>query len=402
MKSYVIKAYDDEGNKIRRIISVENEADLLPYLQHFNVNVISMKKQSFIMGLLNRKKKIKKSEVIEILENLYLVVKSGMPANIGISDLAEDAENPAVKDLLEDLSYRIQMGMTFSKAFEKYEGVFGEVVVNLIKIGEETGQLENTLRDAMEHIQRLEDLKSKTKQAMIYPSIAFTVLIGALVFWLVFVLPKMSAIFESFDMELPPITLFIMAVSEFTQNYILLIIAGVVAAVFLHITARKKVYSYRRLTDRLLLKMPIFGQVVANYNFAFFSEYIRLMISAGLPLYQSLQVMQDSIGNTVYKEATMKSRDAISTGKSFSGSLSEQGIFPALIIRMIGIGESTGHLDDQLESVSQYYYKKVDYVSQNIAKLIEPLMLLVLGAIIVVIMLALIVPIMDLVGGIGR
>ncbi|NPA16927.1 MAG: type II secretion system F family protein, partial [Aquificae bacterium] len=188
----------------------------------------------------------------------------------------------------------------------------------------------------------------------------------------------------------------------FTRNYFLYFIGFVfLSAVFIKIL-RMKNERFRYHTDKILLRLPVFGIILTNFNYAFFAEYIRLMIISGLPLYQALYIMETALKNTVFKNAIRNTRQQIEQGKSFSEALKEENVFSPLIIRMISIGEQAGGLDEQLEYISTYYYNKVDYLAQNIAKMIEPIVIGVVGGFMLIIMIGLIGPIYDLISQVSR
>ncbi|WP_457641183.1 type II secretion system F family protein [Persephonella sp.] len=405
MGIYLIEAIDQEGKKQKKIIHVTNEAEIFPLLEFTGLIPLKIRKLPDYYKYFNIKRylyRVKKQEVIEVLENLHLIVKSGLPINTGLMDLAEDAENPTLKEMLYDMAFKIQAGETLSQASESYRDIFTDVVISLFKIGEETGSLDKTLKDAAEHLKKIEDLKSKTKQALIYPAFAFFSVLGAMIFWLIYVLPKIVDAFKDFNIELPTITLFIIKVSDFTREYILLIIFLIIASFIIIKILRNKNKTFRLKTDNLILKVPIIGLIIENFNYAFFAEYIRLMIQSGLPLYQALNIMEHAIKNYVFKIAMKNSREKIELGKSFSDALKEEKVFSPLIIRMISIGEQTGALDEQLSYISNYYYNKVEYISQNIAKMIEPIIIGVVGGFMLIIMLGFIGPIYDLISQVSR
>ncbi len=405
MNLYLIEALNREGKKERKILEIDAEDELFRFLEFSGLIPLKIKKVPPLYKYLNIKKflyRIKKQEVIETLENLHIVVKSGIPVTNGLIDIAEDTDNPALKEMLTDIAYRIQMGYTLSRAFEHYQDTFSPIVVSLIKIGEETGSLDKTLKDASEHLKKIEDIKAKTKQALIYPTFAFLSVFGAMIFWLIYVLPKIIEAFKDFNIQLPATTIFIMYVSDFTRKYFLIIVFFIFISMFLITLLRKKSEKFRYETDKILLKLPIFGIIVTNFNYAFFAEYIRLMLSSGVPLYQALNIMESSVKNMVFKTAIRNTREKIERGKSFSESLKEEGVFSPIIIRMISIGEQAGRLDEQLNYISNYYYSKVDYLSQNIAKMIEPIVIGIVGGFMLIIMVGLVGPIYDLIAEVSK
>ncbi len=405
MEIYLIEAVDTSGKKIKKVFETEDEAQLLSILEYAGITPLKIKKLPSYFKYLNFKKffyRIKTQEIIELLENLHLIVKSGLPLNTALMDLAEDSENPALKDILTDISFKIRAGQVLSQAMEKYKNIFSEVVISLIKIGEETGNLDKTLKDAAEHLKKLVDLKSKTKQALIYPAFAFFSTLGAMIFWMVYVLPKIINAFKGFGIQLPITTKILIWISDFVRSYILLGIFIIVFGIIFINILRAKNEKFRYHFDKLVLKLPILGVIIINFNYAFFAEYIRLMITSGLPLYQSLQIMEKAMKNFVFKTSIKNVYDLITIGRPFSESLKEQNLFSPLIVRMISIGEQTGKLDEQLNYISKYYYEKVDYISQNIAKMIEPIVIGIIGVFMLVIMLGLIGPIYQLISNVAK
>lgn len=397
MELYKVRMLESTGNVISKTIEVEHDDEITAYVTNLGANVISVEKMPSYMKLFQSRKKVKTDEIVEVIDNLHMIVKSGLPVNSGLIDLASDADNPVMGSILNDLSYRIQMGMSFSRSMAKYESVFSGIVINLVRIGEETGQLDNTLKNAAQHLKKMNDLKTKTKSALIYPSFAFVAMISVMVFWLVVVMPKMIAAFSSFNIELPPVTRFIMGLSDFLQSYLVLVVIAIVSVFAANKMLRKSVEEYRYYTDKIITKLPVFGQVVTNYNYAFIAEYIKLMISAGLPLFTALSIMEESLPNLVYKRSIKQARERISEGYSFSTALSEQHMYPKIITRMVGIGEQTGNLDNQLGNVASYYYYKVDNLATNMSKMIEPIVIGVVGVFMLVIMIGLMGPIFSLI-----
>jgi len=400
MATYLIEVLDREGKKQKKIIEVETEEDIFRVLEFAGFIPLKIKKIPALYKRFNIKRylyRIKRQEIIEILENLHLIAKTGVPIVDGLMDIAHDTDNPLLKDILTDIAFKVQAGYSLSRACESYSDIFTPVVVSLIKIGEETGSLDKTLKDAAEHLRKIEDIKAKTKQALIYPTFAFISVVGAMIFWLVYVLPKIINAFKEFNIDLPITTVFIMHLSQFTRDYILLIITFMVIAILTVKILRGKSERFRYYTDKLMLRLPIFGIILTSFNFAFFAEYIRLMISSGLPLYQALYIMEKATKNRVFRTAIKNAREKIEQGSSFSEALKEEGIFSPFIIRMVSIGEQTGSLDEQLDYIASYYYGKVDYLAQNIAKMIEPIVIGIVGGFMLIIMIGLIGPVYDLI-----
>jgi type II secretory pathway component PulF len=285
---------------------------------------------------------------------------------------------------------------------ERHPKVFTSTVVGLIKIGEETGELESTLKDAAIYLKRIDNLRSKLKSAIILPVFTLVMMLGAFTFWMVVVMPSLIDVFESFDMELPLMTQAIIGTYYFLQANAVEVIIGIIAFVVGFIIAKKKIYAVQYKTDQLLLKLPVVGITLSYYNYAFVAEYTRLMVAAGLPLFQALGILSESLKNLVFKTGVVRARDLISSGRTFSSSIGELQMFTPLVVRMISVGEQTGSLEAQLEYVSKYYYDKVDYISENIAALIQPVLTVVLGFFLIIIMAGFLGPISDMVSNIGK
>jgi len=396
---FYIKKIDPSGKTVRYFDVFEDISQAVEFIESegsIPVSVTPVPKwlQIFIKPLL--KPDIKKEYIVEILDNFYLIIKSGVPLQTAIDDLIKEHSNPQIKKILRHILIAIQNGYSLSQAIEKYKNIFGSVIVSLIKIGEKTGNLEITLKKGAEFLKKIEDIKKKVKQAMIYPSFAFTAITGAMLVWLLYVLPKIVNVFKEMDVELPAITVFVMNLSDFLQNYggwillffVFFVIGGIVAL---------KEEKFKLFFDKTLLKIPIVNKFVLYFNSAFFSEYIKLTISSGLPLLEGLNTLKNNTSNLVFKNAIEEIIKKIQKGSRISEAIKEVNIYPLFMVRMITMGEESGELEGQLNLISEYYYEKIDYMAQNISKIIEPLLLFILGIFMAVIMLALFGPVYTLI-----
>ena len=405
MPYYHVKAVDDVGREVRKTIEAENDIQLLSFLDFLRLTPVKVSRRPEFLGRLQKVlhfRRIRRKDLIDLFENLHLLAQSGIPLGTGLWDLAEDTDNPAIRDMLQDVAFRIQGGQSISTAMARYEKVIGTIAVNLIRIGEETGNLDKIFKDISDHYRRIEDFVSKVKQALIYPAFALTAITIALVFWLVFVLPRLAELFKSLNVQLPGITLFVLGFSEFLQRNILFILLGFGVLVSVFLLARSKSERFRYVTDRAFLKIPIINMILYSFNYAFFSEYMRLMITAGVSLYDTLQTLENSFRNRVFKRAMGYIKEFVSGGGSISEGMKRAGVFPSLMVRMVAVGEETGGLDQQLDYLAQYYYNRLDYITQNIAKILEPVIIITVGGFMALIMVSLLLPIYDLISQIGR
>lgn len=404
---YIVNALDLEGNSVKMILEAENEIEILNMLRAQNLYVLDFKPLPKILDILYsinplKFKKIKAQEIIELFENLHLIVKAGVPLTSGLKDLEESTENKKLKSVLKNIHNAINNGVSISDAFKRHENIFGSVITTLIKVGEETGGLDKVLKDAANYLGRIEDIKSKTKQALIYPGFTFFAISGIMIFWMVYVLPKMIEAFQNFNIELPITTRILIAMSDFTRKYIVLIIIVLIILFGILKFLRKTNKKVKLYTDRVLLKLPIIGVVLTYFNYAFISEYLKLMIKAGVTISRALEILGNSLNNEVFRLAVDKAKESINNGNLISASFREQQLFSPMIIRMLNIGENTGSLEEQLEYIAGYYYNKVDYISQNMAKLIEPLLLTFVGVFMLILILGLMGPIYNLISTVGK
>jgi len=345
-------------------------------------------------------KKVSPDEIIEMIENLHLVIKSGLPLYQGIIDLADDTDNKRFKDMLYSIASDINNGKSLSMAFEPYKDIMGTMIINLVQIGEDTGQLELTLKRGASFLRRTVALKKKAKSALIYPSFALFAVMGAMLVWMIYVLPQMTSLFKEMDIELPPITVFMMALSEFLTNYIAYMFVGTIIFFISFKIAHKKNERVRWYTDKLLLKIPVIKDIISSFNIAFISEYLKLAIVSGIPIYSALDTLGKNIGNELFKKAIGNATYDISRGSQLSAAFLKTKIFTTFMIRMMSVGEASGTLENQLNIISEHYYERVDNYAENIGKIIEPVVLIVVGGFMALVMVGLMGPMYDLVGGV--
>jgi type II secretory pathway component PulF len=392
---FVVRALDAQGRKVKKVMRAASESDLHAYLEGTELAVLSVSPAR--AALLKRKSKISAALTAETLEHLHLIVKSGLPLVSSMNDIADDTDKEGMASALREMAQSVENGASLSTAMENHRGSFGEVVINLVKIGEETGRLDKTLSDAAKHIRRIHEMKNGTARALIYPSFAAFAMFAALIFWLVFVMPKMADAFRSFGVQLPFMTRLLIKVSEAAGAAATPVLLLIVCSAAVFVALRTFSIKFKYITDRLLFRLPLFGKAASNYSFAFFSEYIRLMSASGLPLYQALCIMEETSGNMFIKNKITEIIKDISSGAAFSKAIENTGFYPIMLVRMASVGEKTGHLEDRLENAAGYYFAKVDRAAENITKLIEPVVIGVAGGFMLIMFVALLTPVFNLI-----
>lgn len=399
---FIVRSLTSSSKSTIDFMQAGDYAELLDTMEDQKIVPLSITKIPLLLSPLVPKGgvKISPDEVIEMMENLHLVIKSGLPLHQGILDLAEDSDNKRFKTMLLQIAGSVSKGKSLSESFEPYKDIVGVMILNLIKIGEETGQLEVTLQRGASFLKRVISLKKKAKSALIYPSFAFSAVMGAMLVWMIYVLPQMTELFEEMDVELPPLTIAMMNISDFLANYIGHLFVGIVAFIIIFKLLHKKYKKVRWHTDRLILKIPIIKHIVSGFNMAFISEYLRLALISGIPVFAAMDTLKKNLANELYQEAMRKSKEDVQKGSQLSLSFAKTEMFTPFMIRMMSVGESAGTLESQLNLVAEHYYEKVDYYADNIGKVIEPVVLIIVGGFMALVMVGLMGPMYDLVSGI--
>lgn len=333
----------------------------------------------------------------EFFSNISLMLRSGMTLITALEEAAGTSGRPDFEGDISDIITNIQGGATFSEAADRYRYIFPKTVIYLIRIGEETGKLDEMLKDASEHLKRVQGIISDTKQALLYPSFVFITMGGGVIFWFYYVVPKILSLFKEMDVTLPTITVLLLKISEFVQNHFLSMILGLALVIVIIVTSYKGNRRVKRTIDALLLNLPLSGTIISASTMAFITEYFSLLIRAGIDILQSMTILKESIKNEVYREKLGEVREGLTRGEGIADSFRGTLIFPLFVIRMINIGEVSGTLPDQLAYIAEDYKNKLTVLVATIGKMIEPIVLIIAGAMFAIILIGLFLPIYDLV-----
>ncbi len=389
-------------------IKLLKESDFTRLLSRDDVIVISSYSiPNFIEKLFSlisklRLRGIKNSDLIDFSKSMSVMLRAGVPITVAMEDYADVTTNRLFKRTLKEILDDVTSGESLSNALEKRKSVFPNIMVRVVRIGEETGNLEKAFLDIADHLARIETLKGNIKRALMYPVFVLISTFGALVFWLVYVLPKITKLFEEMDIKLPGLTLFVMGLSRFTQRYFIHFLILLALVFIILYIARKKSEKVAYFIDSLLIKIPVVSLILNNFYLAFVAEYMKLLISAGSSINRTLELLSESLGNRVYAKAINRIRESVVLGESLSNAFSKEKLFPRLFIRMLRSGEESGLLSEQLQFAADTYYEKLNDVSQKIGKMLEPFVLIIVGGLFAIIMLSLLMPVYDLVSKLGR
>ncbi len=400
---FIVRSINEQEQSRSSFIEASSYDEVLQKLENQNsmpLHIITI--PNFLSPFIpSNRGKISQDGLVELLGSLHLVIKSGLPLYQGIVDLAEDSRG-RFRTMLLQIAHSIHSGQSLSAAFEPYKDTIDAMILNLIKVGEETGQLQATLLRGATFLKRSIALKKKAKSALIYPAFAFFTVMGAMFVWMIYVLPQLIELFIEMDVKLPTLTIIIINVSNFLSEYIVYMLIAFVLSGAIFKILHKRYQIVRWYTDKFLLKIPVIKYIISSFNAAFITEYIRLALVSGVPIFNALESLKLNLNNELYKKALVTASAEIEKGKQLSSSFAKTGLFTPFMIRMMRAGESSGTLDEQLNLISDYYYEKVDYYAENIGKFIEPVVLIIVGAFMALVIVGLIGPIYDLVSQMNK
>jgi type IV pilus assembly protein PilC len=371
-------------------------------LKRKNIEVTKLKKKSkdIFEGLSFMQPKVTKKDLVIFTRQFSTMIDAGLPLVQGLNILAEQMENKTFKGMLKQVTKDVEGGSTLADALNKHPKVFDALFVNLVAAGEVGGILDTILQRLAAYIEKAEKLKSKVKGALVYPIAVLIIGVLVLVVIMVFVIPVFQEMFSGLGKGLPALTQLVIDVSNFTKGNIHFMIVGVIVVIWLFRRYRRT-SSGKKTTDRILLKMPIFGELIRKVAVARFTRTLSTMISSGVPILDALEITAKTAGNAVVEEVIFEARTSIAEGQSIADPLSESDIFPGMVTQMISVGESTGALDAMLEKIANFYDDEVDATVSALTALMEPLMMMFLAGMLGPIIIAMYLPIFGMASALG-
>jgi type IV pilus assembly protein PilC len=327
---------------------------------------------------------------------LATMMKAGVPLLQSFDIVARGHANPAVSRLLLDIRADVETGTSLSQAFKRYPQYFDKLFCNLVNAGEQAGILDDLLARLATYKEKTLALKGKIKSAMFYPAAVLAVAVIVTAVIMIWVVPSFKSVFESFGAELPLPTLFVIWLSDQFVAYWPIVFGGTALSAFLFVRSWKRSASMQAATDRLLLKLPVFGPVIMKAVVARWTRTLATMFSAGVPLVESLDSVGGASGNAVYHEATQKIALSVSSGTSLAVAMQQVQVFPAMATQMAAIGEESGSLDEMLRKVAEFYEEEVDAAVASLSSLMEPIIMVFLGGLIGGLVIAMYLPIFKL------
>lgn len=346
--------------------------------------------------------RVKQKDLTVLTRQLATLVDAGLPLLRGLHVLERQTPNPTLREALTGMCDAVESGSTFSESLQNYPNIFNHLYINMVKAGEAGGVLEVVLNRLAEFAEKAEKIKNKVKGAMIYPIIVLLAACGITGFLLVAVIPKFRDIFRDLlgDKPLPPITEFVMGASNFVMHNGLIVLGGIVGFSFLFsLFKRTKTGEY--IVDVCKLRMPAFGSLVRRTAIARMTRTLGTLLSSGVPVLQALDIVRDTSGNAVIARAIQSVHDAVKEGESMTNPLAQSKVFPPLVICMVEVGEETGALADMLTRVADTYDDEVDNAVAGLTSIIEPIMIMLLSVIVGTIVVAMFMPMIQIISSLG-
>ena len=342
------------------------------------------------------KKKVKTEDLVVFSKQFATMVKAGLPILQVLEMLRDQVENPAMKDVIEDIRKSLEGGISLSKSFEKYPDLFDNVYVNLVKAGEASGKLDVFLLKIVDSLEKKEKIKKKIKSALMYPSIMFTVAITVSAFMLVKVVPVFAKMYDGMGIALPKATAIILSMSDFlrgTGGMVILFGSIIFFIVFKYLTTKNEAIRYR--WHKQILKLPVFGDLILKSLIARISLILGNLSAAGVNLLESLDIAKSVSNNVVVTEAIDNIKKGVFSGETLTKLFLKEPLFPPTFSQLISVGEQTGQLDEMFNSVAMYYEEEFDNAVDNMSSLIEPIMIVFMGLMIGGLMIAMYSPIFN-------
>jgi type IV pilus assembly protein PilC len=382
---------DKTGKTVRGEMRAGGETIVNVTLRRQGIMVTKVKKKVYRSG-----KKIQEKDLTLFTRQLATMMKAGVPLLQSFDIVGKGHANPSMSKLIMDLRADIETGTSLNNAFRKYPLYFDPLFCNLVGAGEQAGILEDLLTRLAIYKEKTLALKSKIKGALMYPCaiIAIAFIVTAVI--MIWVVPAFKSVFSSFGANLPAPTLIVMGISDFVVQWAWIIFPAIFAALYFFFQTWRRSLKMQQAMDRILLRIPVFGEVIRKATIARWTRTLSTMFAAGVPLVEALDSVGGASGNNVYLEATKKIQTEVSTGTSLTAAMQNANVFPNMVTQMVAIGEESGALDGMLGKVADFYEEEVDEAVKSLSSLMEPMIMVVLGVLIGGLVVAMYLPIFKL------
>jgi type IV pilus assembly protein PilC len=398
MPQYTYTARAVNGELKSATIDAPSRDDVIKQLRQLKLNVVKIDE-----GTANKKKRggsIKMRDVVIFTRQFSTMINAGLPLVQALDILANQSENPALKDVTRQVVFDVESGNTLADAMRKHPRAFSDLYVNMVAAGEAGGILDTILMRLAVFMEKNDALVRKVKGAMIYPGVIISVAAIAITVLLIFVIPTFETMFASVNIALPLPTRIVIGISRGLKSY-WYIVLGAAMGLYFAIRNYYRTSGGKLNIDKLLLKMPVLGDVLRKSAVSRFTRTLGTLISSGVSILDGLEITAKTAGNRVIQDAIMESRASIAGGDTIAAPLKKSAVFPPMVISMIAVGEQTGGLDEMLTKIADFYDEEVDAAVSGLLALMEPVMIVFLGVVVGGMVVAMYLPIFDMVNAAG-
>ena len=365
-------------------------------LRREQIAPISIREKSGLSFHWSPRRKVSQSEVAIFTRQFAVMLNAGLPLVQCLEAIGSQHQNVAFKNILEQVRSDVEGGATLSDSMARHPKTFDPLFTNMIAAGEAGGMLDTILQRLSAFIEKIVKLKRAVRSAMIYPVIILMVAVSVVTVIMWKVIPVFRTLFEGFNVELPLLTRMVIAASSFVESYILFMVAAIGVGAF-GIRSYYRTENGRRLVDTYLLRVPILGGILRKIAVARFTRTLATLMTSGVPILEGLDITSRTSGNAVLEDVVHQLRRQIEEGKTLAEPMRQSRFFPAMVVQMVSVGESTGELDNMLVKVADYYEEEVDEVVANLLTIMEPVLMVILGVIVGTIVIAMYMPLFKLI-----
>ncbi len=399
MSMFRYSAKDQEARAVNGKIEANDVTMVIEELRKRHLTIISIEEEKKTSFLKTSKggssKKISSEDIILFARQMATMINAGIPILQTLEALEDQASNVSLKKILVQIRDDIRLGSGLSASFAKYPKVFDNLFVNMIKVGESGGVLSTVLDRLSGYMEKSEKLRRKVASAMVYPSVIVGMAAAVTTFLIIKVVPTFKSIYSGLGKELPPITQSLLDFSDLMQKQFIFIVIGIGLLVFAFFSYRKTPKGAYQI-DRMILKMPVFGNLICKVAVSRFCRTLSVLVQSGVPILDGLDIVRKTIGNRVLEEVVQNVMQGVREGESIAVPLARSPIFPSMVTKMIAIGEQSGRLDKMLLKVAEFFDEQVDAAVEGLTSMIEPLIIGFLGIVIGFIVVALFLPILNM------
>ncbi len=403
METFSYKAVNSAGKDVKGSVEAESKEEAARKIKEQGLVPVSVGKQGALDKDINipifKGKKIPARDMSVFCRQFASILKAGVSVINALEMLAEQTENKKLKQAIVETQANVEKGESLSDSMRQ-NAAFPSILIDMVRAGEASGSLENSLTRMAIQFEKDAKLNGIVKKAMMYPIVLICVMIGVVIVMLTFVIPSFMTMFEDLDSELPVTTKAILAMSNSLKNYwyiYIIVVVGIVVGIQMY----KRTDDGRHNLDKLKLKIPVFGLLQTKSACASFARTMSTLLQAGMPMIDALEISASTMKNVLFYDGLQKVKNGVSLGLPLSNQLKSTGLFPAMVVHMVGIGEETGNVEEMLTNSATYYEEEVEVQTQTLTSLMEPIIIVLMAFVVVLLIMAIYQPMIQLYNTLG-